>query len=346
MRAFGGLRLCVMAQVIMAIGRFTIVGLLCGTVLGGFACDGVSFATYPAATSTVQAARLSGFETAVSVGVYALIMHQSIPVLAEASRKRGKPLANAFGMAFLTTCTFYMLIGLLLALYFGTNVGPQCNLMWEQYVGCVAKPEVGGLPITADDATWWARAIRCMILLFPAIDVLTAYVFRVGARSGLPTAHTLVRCTALWCLHATCVLFRSVPHSSPLNAIVLGNSLLSAWAGDATPAMERMPLVRNAFRLAAATVPILGAFVVSNLDSILKITGVVGFVLGFFAPAALSIRSAKMCVDTFGAQVAGPGPAATPYRHAFYFRYSEHVVIVLFAGVALWVLAYAIQSDV
>ena len=45
-----------------------------------------------------------------------------------------------------------MTIGIIIALYFGTRTQSQCNLMWEQYVGCIAH----GGSLTAP---WWARIL-------------------------------------------------------------------------------------------------------------------------------------------------------------------------------------------
>lgn len=130
----------------------------------------------------------------------------------------------------------------------------------------------------------------------------------------------------------------------PLNAIVLGNNLLSAYAGDVTPSMEQSRLVKHGFRLLAAVLPIVGAFLVSDLDRILSVTGVVGFGVAFFFPAILSAKSATMCVQVFGEQKAGPGPARTPYRHRLYFKGSEYVVAAVFAIIAVYTLVYSVAA--
>lgn len=111
-----------------------------------------------------------------------------------------------------------------------------------------------------------------------------------------------------------------VASAYPLNAITLGNNLMAAWASDLTPKVARFRRVRLFFRLLAAVPPIVGAFLanlacsplypvtvthatyharvrwgaagaflISNLDTILSFVGLFGFFVAFFGPAALYV---------------------------------------------------------
>jgi hypothetical protein len=116
-----------------------------------------------------------------------------------------------FRVAFVVVGVCYVAIGVAVAWFFGKRISSQCNLNWSGYVGCLPAPEgyVVGTSGAADcksAATWtpgcvdvsarpaYATAIAYAVLLFPALDVLSAF---------------------------------------PLNALTLGNNLMSCAFGDA-----------------------------------------------------------------------------------------------------------------
>ena len=173
----------------MFIGRVIIVTLMCATVVGAQVCNGTSFVSIPTHAGSLSPFRLSGIQEIIPVTVYALILHQSIPVLVASSKERGQGAANSLRTAFFTCSGFYISIGLVLALYFGSTAESQCNLAWEHYVGCLDTPPRGSPPLTRADASWWAIMARCIVLLFPAVDVMTACVARCGFAVYLSCVH-------------------------------------------------------------------------------------------------------------------------------------------------------------
>lgn len=130
----------------------------------------------------------------------------------------------------------------------------------------------------------------------------------------------------------------------PLNAIVLGNNLLSAWAGDVSPSIEKRRCIKLTFRFIAAATPLVGAFFVHDLAKILSVTGVVGFGLAFIFPASLNVFSQRACDRIFGPVVAGNDNARTPYHHELYFKYSEHIISAVFIVVGLYTLVTSIAA--
>ena len=133
------------------------------------------------------------------------MFHASVPVLSQPVKDKTR-LSGVFTAAFgvtLTFCALYSaavlgrsgttawrahggwcgcgadtIIGILIALYFGTSTLSQCNLMWEKYVGCMANGGAAG--------PWWTRPVIIYALLFPACDVASAYVHKCsGLRDGV-----------------------------------------------------------------------------------------------------------------------------------------------------------------
>ena len=83
-----------------------------------------------------------------------------------------------------------------------------------------------------------------------------------------------------------------VASAFPLNALTLGNNLMSAFYGGS----RTQPLgttYKYLFRVLAAVPPLLGASVIKDLSVITKYTGLCGFALGFVFPPLLGLASEK-----------------------------------------------------
>jgi hypothetical protein len=306
------LREQVPVQVLMFVARLLVVLLMTGTVLGGYGCDGTVFADmgtdhrecmgwrgkrerrtcpvhsrllcvlYPLTPLTRAAGpdtplfEFSGLATVMPVSIYAFIFHHSVPVLSEPVKDK-KSLPVVFRAAFLIVGGAYVSLGLILAVWFGKeHVYGQCNLNWRQYVGCVA-PHGDGSPVTLADRTPGAAIVSFIILIFPALDVLSAY---------------------------------------PLNAITLGNNLLSAvhsttsitgvgsveppepvtttwadWFSAMVNPWSARAKRRVMFRLIAAVPPVVAGALSTlfgiNLTQILSFTGLIGVAIAFGIPSVL-----------------------------------------------------------
>jgi hypothetical protein len=120
-----------------------------------------------------------------------------------------------------------------------------------------------------------------------------------------------------------------VASAFPLNAVTLGNSLVSALYGTAVPSRT----VVVSFRLIAAIPPIIGASIVSDLGKITDYTGISGMAICFIFPALLGLYSEKYFFDR-------RIPSKTVYSSVFTHRYVAIVLFVLSAAM----FAYSIVS--
>ena len=87
-----------------------------------------------------------------------------------------------------------------------------------------------------------------------------------------------------------------VASAFPLNAIILGNSLMSWYHGSHIHTLGAEPYRRQQtlFRLVAVLPPLAAALFVSSLGVITNFAGVTGFAIAFLFPALLALYSKKM----------------------------------------------------
>ena len=206
------------------------------------------------------------------LAAYAYIFHHSVTALSEPIADK-RDLTKMFAISILVAFIGYTLLAIVLASYFGPNVMSSSNLNWIYYVG--SKEEL-------DDSTpYYAQVIALFVILFPALDVASAY---------------------------------------PLNAFTLGNNLMSSYFGDDIQAHEKSRLQLSAFRLLASLPPFVGAFFVSDLGHITSFTGLTGFVIAFIVPALLAYYSdARMKqLELSSATVHSSAWASTRWQYAVF----------------------------
>lgn len=214
------------------------------------------------------------------LAAYAYIFHHSVTALSEPIADK-RDLTKMFAISLLVAFTGYTLLAIVLASYFGPNVLSSSNLNWIYYVG--SKKDM-------DDPTpYYAQVIALFVILFPALDVASAY---------------------------------------PLNAFTLGNNLMSSYFGDDIQAHEKSRLQLRGFRLLASLPPFVGAFFVSDLGHITSFTGLTGFVIAFIVPALLAYYSnARMKqLELSPATVHSSGWASTGWQYAVF---SSGVVLTI-----------------
>ena len=206
--------------------------------------------------------RWSGIAKTLPILIFANIFHHSIPGLTHPVADKRK-----IGTVFVATNTFttlsYLILGLTLASAFGPRIEQSSNLSWGSFHAKTGQVDSQGNII---GAAWWAKAISRYIVLFPAIDVVSAF---------------------------------------PLNAITLGNNLFGAAYGKDIHKVENNRWLRTAFRLLASIPPIIFGILVRELGVITDYTGTTGFMIGLTFPALLyvasrrSARRRRYALDTF-----------------------------------------------
>lgn len=161
------------------------------------------------------------------------------------------------------TVSAYLVLGLTLGSSFGNSIEQSSNINWSKFRANTGYINENGVVV---GAAWWTKVISMYIMLFPAIDVMSAY---------------------------------------PLNAITLGNNLFGAYFGNRIREVESNRLLRTSFRLLSSVPPIILAIVVSELAAITSYSGTTGFLIGLSFPAILYLSSRAVAeqrnfaVDTY-----------------------------------------------
>ena len=201
-------------QMLLAAGRVAV--LACMTivvVVAATSCDVSPFVQVGADWHPYTTlAKPSGLTVLLPIAVTTTLFHESISTVAVAVAEPSK-LRATFRYAFIVVTSSYVLMSSALGWYFGSNLQTQSTLEFRGYVGCAAATEfhaAGKSVIPAQlmqlDRPWWAWAIVYYVLIFPAIDVVSAF---------------------------------------PLNAIALANNVLVAVQGEAGATPDDMLLVEE-----------------------------------------------------------------------------------------------------
>nr|CAG4714004.1 unnamed protein product [Naegleria fowleri] len=161
-------------QIILTIFRYVALALMIGVAFISMFLDPYSrypsnphtaMERHPPYVSETYLARGQGIYILLPICIYSQILHHSVPGLCEPVRNK-KHLPAIFTSTFITTYLFYTLLGIVLAVYYGDNILGTCSLNFGYYRG--GKPFGMSTPI-------WAELIVYVIILFPAIDVLSAF---------------------------------------------------------------------------------------------------------------------------------------------------------------------------
>eukprot|EP01028_Stygiella_incarcerata_P011832 TRINITY_DN691_c0_g6_i1.p1 TRINITY_DN691_c0_g6~~TRINITY_DN691_c0_g6_i1.p1 ORF type:complete len:505 (-),score=101.29 TRINITY_DN691_c0_g6_i1:207-1721(-) len=230
--------------------------------------------------------KMGGLATAFPILLYSQCVHHSIPGLSQPIRNK-QSLKKIFMWQFVSTFSLYLILAVPLAIYYGKYAEPTCTLNFVFY-------RAGHT--FAESIPWWVDVIVFAIILFPPLDVVSAY---------------------------------------PLNAITLANNMMTLFHSSKTPSSssheERTSKASKiAFRFLAAVPPFLISAVMKRLDVILKYTGVAGFFIFLFFPAALQLSSLKKYKEAFGERA-----RKSPYSTSFL----SHPIVVI-ASIAFGVCAF------
>ena len=116
--------------------------------------------------SDMQAAVVGGLGVIFPIAVSSQLFHHSIPNLSFPLRPQSR-VPHVFTAVLLTTFALYAALGICVGLFFGSSVQSTCTLNWADYTGSVDREQTG--------KPAWASFISYTIVLFPPIDVLSAF---------------------------------------------------------------------------------------------------------------------------------------------------------------------------
>ena len=192
--------------------------------------------------------RLAGIAKTLPVLMFATIFHHSIPGLTHPVGDKRK-----VGKIFTATNTFtvaaYVTLGITLGATFGNGIEQSSNLNWSTFHAGTGYIDENGNVV---GAAWWTHAVSFYIMLFPAVDVVSAF---------------------------------------PLSAITLGNNLFGAAYGKRIHEVEGNRCLRTCYRLLASVPPIIFGICVRELGTITDYTGTSGFLIALCFPAILFMCS-------------------------------------------------------
>ena len=218
--------------------------------------------------------RWGGVAKTLPILIFANVFHHSIPGLTHPADDKRK-IGSVFLATNIFTTTAYLMLGLSLASAFGNRIEQSSNLSWSYFHANTGQLDSQGNIV---GAAWWTKVVSMYILLFPAIDVVSAF---------------------------------------PLNAITFGNSLFGAAYGKRIHEVEHNLWLRRSFRLVASIPPIIFGILVRELGVITDYTGTTGFMIALSFPALLYIASRRIArrrrfaVDTFYTGYGSTIPIAT-----------------------------------
>lgn len=231
-------------QVALSIFRIVMVVLMVSTIYFAENVGYSSFGDFSGSDESSNLFNLDKVYLLLPVAAYANIFHHSIPSLSQPVYDKSK-LSGIFSSALVISMVAYILIAVSIATYFGSDTKISSNLNWQNYHAHL---------IANEQTPFYAKAISFFVVLFPALDVASAF---------------------------------------PLNAVTLGNNLMSSFYSNQTHLMEKSRHQRSIFRLLASAPPIFAAYFVSNLGVITDYAGLTGFGVALIFPGLLAYFSEK-----------------------------------------------------
>ena len=251
------LREQVKVQVTLSICRMLLVTVILASVIAAWKEGGPDQFDEVEGPQGIPMFDFTGFYKLLPIAVYANIYHHSIPGLSHPVADKSK-LGRIFQCVFIVMGVCYVAIGSVVGWYFGVDIESSCNIQWHDYLSGTGECTDNCAPGSDDKVwsgrSWWVSTVSFYVVLFPALDVLSAF---------------------------------------PLNGITLGNCLLGQYHGGNTRYVEGVRKKVVPFRILASVPSILGATVVRDLGTITDYTGVTGFVIAFVFPAVLNLRSRR-----------------------------------------------------
>jgi hypothetical protein len=207
---------CVTARVVMVI-------LMIGTVAAAYGADEPHFGSQVGPVSDVSLANPSNIVQVTMTCIYACMMQYTVPIIADGCRsKTGLP--KIFGIAATLSYVSNLLLGILLALFFGQDQPDSANLNWVNYHGGTGET----------DPAAWTKAISGYIVLSTAINMIPQYSLVVlptgGVLMGAIYGDRVHEVEQDWRIRTVFRLLASIP--SAFGALVVSDfSIIAKYTG-------------------------------------------------------------------------------------------------------------------
>ncbi|CAH0518954.1 unnamed protein product [Peronospora belbahrii] len=111
---------------------------------------------------------MSGFGVMFSTSVFSQLFQHSVPgLLAPLGAKNQEHAKTIFGSTLLTTMIFYIALGSVCSLYFGSKLTTSVNLNWADFTW--------GINESTTLVPLWAKFLSKIVVIFPALDTLSVF---------------------------------------------------------------------------------------------------------------------------------------------------------------------------
>ena len=148
--------------------------LMIGTVAAAYGADEPHFGSQVGPVRDISLANPSNIVQATMTCIFACIMQYTVPIIADGCRcKTG--LSKVFGIAASLSYVSNLLLGILLAFFFGQDQPDNANLNWVNYHGGTGD---GG-------SAAWTKATSGYIVLSTAINMVPQYSLVVLPTGGV-----------------------------------------------------------------------------------------------------------------------------------------------------------------
>lgn len=236
-------------QITMTCLRFVLIILMVSTTLWAYLSGDDLFPGTELATdggSLRQMFHPIGLPTFLPIALYSQLLHTGVPVLVQSVRNRQNSLYKVFGSAYAVTTTMYTFASIVIVLYFGNGTRASCNVNWSKFTGGYKSGE----------EPWWVLFISYMVVLFPALDVISVM---------------------------------------PINGIIVASNIMASVYGEDTPKMERNRKLVTVYRVLGCLPAMVGGALIYQFDKVLDFTGVFGMLICMVFPGLIFEKSRATC---------------------------------------------------
>mmetsp|Transcript_37497 Transcript_37497/g.72657 ORF Transcript_37497/g.72657 Transcript_37497/m.72657 type:complete len:271 (-) Transcript_37497:249-1061(-) len=238
------------------------------------------------------------FSKGFGPSILAINCHYNMPDALQPLQASEKPNARVITFAaIIVSISLYLALGVLGAVAFD-DVNPLISLNWGAFTGCGASGWdtcSGGDGDGHPSVSLYGMVVQIIIQLFPMLNVISAYPL-IGVSMGDNVAMS-VPATAVpsWARYL-----------APEEQGCGGNDTTRNQAADASADVNVTVGARIGARLLCAVPPLLLAACFRQLDLILSIAGIVGFLLSLTVPCFLQIISILQCETEWGTDILTP----------------------------------------